>query len=72
METSVVHAQWEVHVELFLLCALLRLMLNRRWQNGESKKGWRPWPVVLAADFEESSPTIGEVAHCTEESRWLR
>ena len=28
-------------MELILLCALLRLMLDRRWQNGESKKGWR-------------------------------
>ena len=46
-------------------------MAEWRMQEGMAARH-RHWPVVLAADFAGSSKSIGEVAHCTEESRWWR
>ena len=72
LKVAILYAQGEVHVELFLLFALLRLMSNRRGRIQEGMAArCRPWPVVVAADFEGSSPS-GEVAHCRKETRWWR
>ena len=59
-------------MELFLLVALSGRTDDGRNPRRDGGGECRPWPAFLAADFEGSSPSIGEVAHCTEESRWWR